>query len=81
VITDEELADHPDPRVDPGICGIVATHTAAGVPLTIERICILPPHDDGLRREHRPSLGSGYYPRAERHHFVTRYPNREVLDT
>jgi hypothetical protein len=76
MITDEELAAHPDPRVRPGICGHVATHTAAGLPLRIERVCISPPHDGP---EPRPPTSSRdiYYPPAERHTYVTRWPNRD----
>lgn len=71
MITDEELAEHPDPRVDPGICGLIITHTVAGAPLAIERICIRPPHDPG-HRAHQPGLP----PEADRHYLVARWPNR-----
>lgn len=78
MITDEELADHPDPRVDPGICGVVVTHTAAGVPLSIERICIRPPHDADTRSGNRAAAHrDGLYPHSERHYLVARWPNRE----
>lgn len=95
MISDEELAGHPDPRVDPGICGIVATHTAAGARLAIERICIRPPHDQEYRRRSTDPGRSPYVsgtsahperpdgvqsPPAERHYFVARWPNRETLD-
>lgn len=76
MITDDELTAHPDPRVHPGICGFVATHTAAGVPLAIERLCISAPHD---APEPRPGVraGDSYYPPAECHTFITRRPRYE----
>jgi hypothetical protein len=74
--TDEELAAHPDTRVDPGICGVVVTHTVEGAPLAIPRISILPPHDPGTRTN-RGRTRDGYYPVSERHYLVTRWPNRD----
>lgn len=77
MITDDELAEHPDPRVDPGICGVVLTHTVDGVPLAIERICIRPPHDDQQENGNRgPARRDGLYPQSERHYTVARWPNR-----
>lgn len=77
MISDDELAEHPDPRVDPGICGVVITHTIAGVPLAIERICIRPPHDTATNKNRGPSSRDGLYPESERHYAVPRWPNRE----
>jgi hypothetical protein len=81
MITDDELAEHPDPRVDPGICGVVARSTVEGAPLQIERICVLPPHDSQTKSGNRGRDREGHYPRSERHYFVTRYPNRENGNT
>ena len=86
MITDDELAEHPDPRVLPGICG--ATRTTGAV----EWICIKEPHDQEYRRRSADRTHTGYVsgtgahperpdgvqaPPADRHYFVNRWPNRE----
>lgn len=82
MITDDELAEHPDSRVDPGICGVVARTTVEGIPLAIERICIRPPHDPQAKNGNRgPAVRDGLYPQSERHYMVRRYPNRETPDS
>lgn len=77
MITDDELAEHPDPRVDPCICGIVVTHTITGSPLAIPRICIAAPHDPQAKNGNRGPNRDGLYPKSERHYLVPRWPNRE----
>lgn len=53
----------------PGVCGI--SHSTGSV----EWICIKPVHDGEKQRSQRPS-SLGYYPKAERHYFVRKYPAR-----
>lgn len=73
LVTDDELAQHPDQRIDPGVCGV--THQVG----RFEFICIRPPHDPNTKNGNRgPANRDGYYPQAERHYMVNRWPNRET---
>lgn len=59
-----------DPRVnEPGICGI------SRIVGRTEFMCIAKPHDTEHQRS-RQRDPRGYVPKAERHHFVNRYPGR-----
>lgn len=40
-------------------------------------ICVLPPHATIYQRRTRPGVAYGNNPRADRHYFVNRYPNRD----